>query len=131
LKPKDFLDHPRTLGEHIKKVRRERGLLQRDVAKSLRVDSMSIVNWERDRTKVGARFVPAIIRWLGYDPLPKARSIGEWIVIGRTRRGMARRQLARVLRWDEGTLRQYEENRAEPDARRLAQLHLVLDGVPG
>ena len=92
---------------------------------------MSIGNWERDRTKGGARFAPAIIRWLGYDPLPKARSIGEWIVIGRTRRGMARRQLARVLRWDEGTLRQYEENTAAPGAERLAQLRDVLGEVPG
>jgi hypothetical protein len=92
---------------------------------------MSIVNWEKGRTKVGARFVPAIIRWLGYDPLPESRSVGEWIVIERTRRGMARRQLARALRWDEGTLRQYEENRAEPDARRLAQLRVVLDEFPG
>jgi transcriptional regulator with XRE-family HTH domain len=131
LKPNGFPDHPTTLGEHLKKARIERGLLQRDVAKSLRVDSMSIVNWEKRRTKVGARFVPAIIRWLGYDPLPEARSVAEWIVIERTRRGMARRQLARALRWDEGTLRQYEENRAEPDARRLAQLRVVLDEFPG
>jgi transcriptional regulator with XRE-family HTH domain len=131
LKSNEFPDHPTTLGEHLKKARIERGLLQRDVAKSLRVDSMSIVNWEKRRTKVGARFVPAIIRWLGYDPLPEARSVAEWIVIERTRRGMARRQLARALRRDEGTLRQYEENRAEPDARRLAQLRVVLDEFPG
>jgi hypothetical protein len=92
---------------------------------------MSIVNWERNPTEVGVRFVPAIIRWLGYDPLPEAGTVGDWIVIERTRRGMARRQLARVLRWDEGTLRQYEENTAAPGAERLAQLRDVLGEVPG
>ena len=39
-----------------------------------RVNSMSPVNWKENRTKVGARFVPAIIEWLGYDPRPLARS---------------------------------------------------------
>jgi transcriptional regulator with XRE-family HTH domain len=130
LKPKDWTDEPATLGEHIKKVRKQRGLLQREVAKALRIDSMSVVNWESNRTEVGVRFIPAIIRWLGYDPLPEAGSVGEWIVIERRRRGMARRQLALALRWDEGTLRQYEEDTAAPDARRLAQLRVAFGEVP-
>jgi transcriptional regulator with XRE-family HTH domain len=130
LKPKDWTDEPATLGEHIKKVRKQRGLFQREVAKALQIDSMSIVNWEKGRTKVGARFVPAIIRWLGYDPLPESRSVGEWIVIERTRRGMARRQLARALQCDEGTLRRYEEDTAAPDARRLAQLRVAFGELP-
>lgn len=67
----DFLVCPTMLGQHLKKARVERGLRQRDVAKALQIDSMSIVNWENDRTQVGARFVPRIIQWLGYDPLLK------------------------------------------------------------
>ena len=54
-KPKDWTDKPVTLGDHLKKARRERGLLQREVAKALRVDSMSLVNWEKNRTEIGAR----------------------------------------------------------------------------
>jgi transcriptional regulator with XRE-family HTH domain len=129
LRQKDWTDKPVTLGEHLKKTRRERGLLQREVAMALRVDSMSIVNWEKNRTEIGARFGPAIIRWLGYDPLPRARSFGEWLAIERTRRGLARRALAAALGWDEATLAEYEDGRP-PDARRLAQLRAVLGKPP-
>jgi len=87
---------------------------------------MSIVNWEKNRTKIGARFVPAIIRWLGYDPLPLASSLGEWIAIERTRRGLARRALAAALGWDEATLGKYEQGDGAPDSQRLAQLCGVL-----
>ena len=125
LKPKDWTDKPVTLGDHIKKIRKERGLFQRDVAKALRVDSMSVVNWEKNRTKIGVRFVPAIIEWLGYDPLPRADGFGSWIAIERTRRGLARRALADVLGWDEATLGEYEGGRP-PDAGKLAQLREVL-----
>jgi len=126
LKPKDWTDEPVTLGDHIKKTRKERGLLQCELAKALGVDSMSVVNWEKHRTKIGARFIPAIIQWLGYDPLPSPSSLGEWIAIERTRRGLARRALAAALGWDEKTVRKYEEGGHPPDGSRLEQLGLVL-----
>jgi DNA-binding XRE family transcriptional regulator len=44
--------HPdRTLGERIRKWRLEQGLFQRDLAKIIGVDEMTIVNWEKGRTK--------------------------------------------------------------------------------
>ncbi len=129
-KPKDWNDEPVTLGEHIKKIRKERGLLQREVAKALRVDSMSVVNWEMKRTAVGTRFVPAIIQWLGYDPLPAPSSLASWITIERTRRGLARRALAEALGWDETTVRSYEEGDRLPEDARLAKLRAILGKPP-
>jgi DNA-binding XRE family transcriptional regulator len=44
--------HPAgTLGERIRKWRLERGLFQRDLAKLIGVDEMTIVNWEKGKTK--------------------------------------------------------------------------------
>jgi DNA-binding XRE family transcriptional regulator len=40
-----------TLGERIKKWRFERGLFQVDLAKRIGVSEMTIVNWEKGRTK--------------------------------------------------------------------------------
>ena len=40
-----------TLGERIKKWRLERGLFQVDLAKSLGVSEMTIVNWRKGRAK--------------------------------------------------------------------------------
>ncbi len=91
---------------------------------------MSVVNWEKNRTKVGARFVPAIIEWLGYDPLPPASCLGSWITIERTRRGLARRTLAEALGWDESTVRSYEVGDCLPEGVRLAQLRAILGEPP-
>jgi DNA-binding transcriptional regulator YiaG len=41
----------RTLGERIKKWRLEQELFQRDLAKMIGVDEMTIVNWETGKTK--------------------------------------------------------------------------------
>ena len=41
----------RTLGDRIKKWRLERGLFQVDLAKRIGVSEMTIVNWEKGRTK--------------------------------------------------------------------------------
>jgi DNA-binding XRE family transcriptional regulator len=47
-----LLLHPdRTLGEHIKKWRLEQGLFQRDLAKLIGVDEMTIVNLEKGKTR--------------------------------------------------------------------------------
>jgi transcriptional regulator with XRE-family HTH domain len=44
--------HPdRTLGERLRKWRLERGLYQVDLAKMVGVNEMTIVNWEKGRTK--------------------------------------------------------------------------------
>ena len=40
-----------TLGDRIRKWRLERGLFQRDLAKKIGVSEMTIVNWEKGRTK--------------------------------------------------------------------------------
>jgi len=63
MKPRDYSDRPRTLGEHLKKRRRELGLLQREVAAQLGVAVETLINWEKDRTRpVAAQFRP-VIAW--------------------------------------------------------------------
>jgi DNA-binding XRE family transcriptional regulator len=54
-----------TLGERIKKWRLEQGLIQRDMAKMIGVDEMSIVNWETGKTeprKMNLEKLKAILR---------------------------------------------------------------------
>jgi DNA-binding XRE family transcriptional regulator len=41
----------RTLGERIRKWRLERGLFQVDLAKRIGVSEMTIVNWEKEKTR--------------------------------------------------------------------------------
>jgi len=61
---------PRTVGYHIRK--RRLGLKQRlrDLATQLGLSLAGLRNWEQNVTKPEVRYIPAIIVFLGYDPLP-------------------------------------------------------------
>jgi site-specific DNA recombinase len=63
-------DQLHTLGDHLLRRRLALKLLQRQVAEQLGVDKTSIYNWETNRTEPGIHYMPAIIRFLGYNPLP-------------------------------------------------------------
>jgi len=58
----------RTLGEQIKKRRFEQGVFQRDLAKMIGVDEMTIVNWEKGRTKPTQKNIERIKTILGFEP---------------------------------------------------------------
>src|SRR6185437_6554048 len=77
LKPKDWTDEPRTLGDHLKKRRREFDLLQREAAVRLGVSVDTYRGWEIGRIRPGPGSWMRIIGWLGYDPTPEPNSIGE------------------------------------------------------
>ena len=58
----------RTLGDHLRKARLLRGLFQDQVARELGVSGATLLNWERNHTRVQARFMPKVVAFLGYDP---------------------------------------------------------------
>ena len=58
-----------TIGDHVRAVRLQRGMLQREVAELIGVRRGTINKWERNRGEPRAADVPKIIRFLGYEPL--------------------------------------------------------------
>jgi DNA-binding XRE family transcriptional regulator len=70
LKPKDLLPAPTTLGEHLKKRRLDLKLTVKEAGKLLGTDEGSVINWEKGRTVPKVYRLPAIIHFLGYNPLP-------------------------------------------------------------
>ena len=103
------------MGEHIKKRRIDLGLRQVDVAGQLGVDKASMVNWERGKTKPAVRYYPAIIRFLGYSPLPPAGdSFQERLKAARRERGLSWKRLARELGVWETTVRDWENGTHHP-----------------
>jgi DNA-binding XRE family transcriptional regulator len=69
-------------------------LLQRQVANLIGVDEATITNRERNAAVPTVRYMPAIIRLLGYDPLPRAVSLPEPLVSARKRLGLSQRKMA-------------------------------------
>lgn len=59
---------PKTIGEHLKKHRLQRRLLQNQVAKLLGVNRGSVQNWELGIYEPSDIFVAKIVSFLGYDP---------------------------------------------------------------
>jgi DNA-binding XRE family transcriptional regulator len=97
LRAKDYSETPKTLGEHLKKRRRELGLLQREAAERMGVSTDTVVNWEKDKTEpVAAQFRP-IVEFLGYDPTPAPTTLGERLEAKRRLLGATFAQVARYL----------------------------------
>jgi site-specific DNA recombinase len=63
-----------TLGDHLQRRRLTLKLPQEQAAKQLGVGRASLQHWEQDRQKPGAASIPAIVKFLGYNPLLIPRS---------------------------------------------------------
>jgi transcriptional regulator with XRE-family HTH domain len=111
LKSKVVLPAPTTLGEHIRQRRLKLQLTLKEAAKLLGTDECSVINWEKGRTVPKVYRLPAIIRFLGYNPLPEPRTISERLVAKRLERGWPRKLGARHLGIDVSTLRDWEQGK--------------------
>jgi DNA-binding transcriptional regulator YiaG len=92
----------------------------------LGVDKTSVFNWEANTSAPEIRYVPAIIRFLGYNPLPAAKGWGERLVWRRTTQGMTQKEAARGLGVDQGTLARWEQGKREPQGAFLGRVKRFL-----
>ena len=126
LRSKDYSENPQNLGEHLKKRRRELGLLQREAAVRMLIGRDTYVNWETGKTEpVAAQFRPVVV-FLGYDPTPVPKTVAKRVEAKRRLLGATFAQVARYLGWDPGTLTRYLNGtwRMSPD--RAASLEAFL-----
>jgi DNA-binding XRE family transcriptional regulator len=89
-------------------------MLQREVAEQLGVDKTCVFNWEGNRSNPEIRYMPEIIRFLGYNPLPAAATMGERLIRHRTMLGLSQGDAARELDVDPSTLAKWERGEREP-----------------
>jgi transcriptional regulator with XRE-family HTH domain len=124
---------PSTLGEHIKRRRLDLGLTQKQVADRIGVSASTVLLWEQKCTEPALRFTPAVLDFLGYDPLPTSDCFPEWLRLTRIRLGLSRRRFARLLGIDEGTAGRWELGRTHPGRAhwdRVSRLHKAISVVP-
>jgi transcriptional regulator with XRE-family HTH domain len=98
------------------------GLLRRQVGDRIGVNGTTITNWERNATVPAIRYVPAIIRFLGYDPLPQTSAFPERLAIARKALGLSPRRMAEVLRVDQGTLHGWESGTHKPTRKNVVAI---------
>jgi transcriptional regulator with XRE-family HTH domain len=117
----------RTVGDHLRRGRLIRKMLQKQVAEEIGVDKSSIHNWETAVTEPGFEYMPAIIRFLGYNPLPPGNGWGERLLRRRTTLGLSQEASAKRLGLDPGTLARWERGEREPTGVRLSRVIGFLD----
>ncbi len=120
---------PRTVGEHLKRARLDRGIQQRDAGRAIGCDPGTLLNWEKGRVAPDVRFWPAILRFLGYDPRPEPAGFGGRIRAAREAEGLTEEALARKLGLDPGTVGAWEGDQVShpyPRIRRLFERYLAL-----
>ena len=115
-----------TLGDHIRARRLDLKLLQKQVADQIGVDEATITNWERNTTPPAIRYIPAVIQFLGYDPLPLAISLSERLARARRVFGLSQRRMAEKLGVDPATIQDWEAGRHRPIKRSLDLIASIL-----
>ncbi|GMV90948.1 MAG: hypothetical protein AMXMBFR82_07260 [Candidatus Hydrogenedentota bacterium] len=90
-------------------------LLQREVAGILEVNKASVFNWEAGTATPNLRVLPKVIRFLGYDPRPLGRTVGERLRRHREGLGMSWAEAATAMTVDPATVSKWER---QPDSRQ-------------
>lgn len=101
----------KTLGDHLRKARLDRGLSQEHVARELGVTVGTVLNWERNYTRVRTRLMPKVVAFLGNDPREESGELGERIRALRERQGLSQADLAARLGIDVMTVTRWERGR--------------------
>lgn len=102
---------PISVGDHIRKKRLELGLLQKEAALQLEVNPWTVLNWEKGYTEPPVSAMPAIFRFLGYEPFPEPRSLPECLLAKRRQMGWTIKEAARNLGADPGTWGNWERGK--------------------
>ena len=118
-KPSHYPKKLNTLGDHIRSRRLNLDLLQSDVAGKIGVDTTTICNWESNASTPAIRNLPAIIQFLGYNPLPPAQTFVERLTSARRVLGVSQRNLALSLGVDPGTWQSWEAGQHKPIGRNV------------
>jgi transcriptional regulator with XRE-family HTH domain len=112
-----------TLGHHIRKRRFDLGLRQKQVAEILGVTESTISNWEGQRNTHALICMPAIIRFLGYNPLHAAEAVASKLTRYRISHGLTQKESAKDLGVDPSTLARWERGDRTPSGlcRKLVE----------
>jgi transcriptional regulator with XRE-family HTH domain len=116
-----------TLGDHIRARRLDLTLLQRQVADQIGVHALTIINWESNESPPETRFIPAIVQFLGYDPLPPGSSLPERLAARRRVLGLSNRGMAARMGVDQSTLRGWEARLHQPTGKSLDVIVSALE----
>ncbi|MGF7076238.1 helix-turn-helix domain-containing protein [Mucilaginibacter sp. 3215] len=126
-----YVEHPTTLGEHIRKKRMQNGLLQKDVAKLLDVSENCVTYWENGRNTPQIHFYPRIIEFLGYYPFShEAETLAGKLLQIRQCKGLTFKQCAALLSVSEDATMRWERGKPVANVTYQKLIHSVWNELP-
>jgi DNA-binding XRE family transcriptional regulator len=103
-------------------------LTQIAVSKIIGVDENTITFWEKGRTVPQIKYVPGIIRFLGYNPQAiDTSTLGGKMKEYRYLRGLTKRKLAKQLQVDPSTITTWETNEFIPSPENYQKIVQCLE----
>lgn len=117
---------PKTIGDHIRRRRLSLKLHHVHVAERVGVDKCCINNWEGNYSTPAVKYMPAIIEFLGYNPLPEPKDVADRLVRHRMTLGLTQRESAAHVGVDQGTLARWERGEREPTGAFLERVKRFL-----
>lgn len=120
--PKEPQKPPERFGDHIRQRRCQLRISQREAGVVVGVTAQTILHWEKGHTEPPIESMPAILRFLGYEPFPKPETLADRLFCIRRRRGWTIKEAAKALGVDEGTWSTWERGQGVPRGRRRRSL---------
>ena len=123
--PKQLL----TIGDHIKKRRLDLGLTQGEVANIIGTKSIDAVrNWELGKGDPQIHYMPEVIKFLGYIPVPVCLdTLGDKVKTFRILRGLSHKAMGQLLNVNSSTIGSWEQNEFLPNKTKLTELNQLLE----
>jgi len=125
-KPECYPKEINTLGDHLRSHRLDLNLLQAQVAEQIGVDKTTVCNWESNASLPAIRYIPAVLRFLGYNPLPSGQTLIERLAATRKVLGLSQRELALANGVDEATWRGWEAGQHKPVGKNVELIERFL-----
>lgn len=118
-----------TIGDHIRTRGLDSGLLQKEVAECIGVDTNTLINWELNYAAPKIQYLPKIIAFLGYSPVPAGESFPEKLKTYRQVKGLSQLRLAHVLGVNPTTVVKWEAGTSQPKPEMRERVLGVIDDV--
>jgi transcriptional regulator with XRE-family HTH domain len=123
---KDVRGEPVTVGDHVRHTRLRRGLLQRDVGALIGVAKDTVANWEKNKTEPPVASMPAIVRFLGYEPWPEPTTLPDKLRAYRMREGLSTKEAATRAGVDPDSWSTWERTGSIPSTHGRERVEAVL-----
>jgi transcriptional regulator with XRE-family HTH domain len=112
--PKNYTKTPKTIGEHLLKLRVDLKLTQKAVAEKIGVSQSTVGQWEKDNATPEISHMKNVIDFIGYYPLEEPNTLAERIQKYRYIHGLSLEEFGALVDADGATVWTWENERYEP-----------------